>query len=399
MYIMFGGVAGNVRATPPAGMTERIDLGAGSSIGIYTAEKLLASNANPGTQTATLASSATSATICLLVSPTFSALSATAGQMYPTTTIDPDAIVLDYGVSGNGYAEVTTVDGIYGANSPYYQIVTWTGHPATGPSLKARLGNLSGITDTDFGSFAGKYGLYTSDAYLKGDFVTAGGLIRMYASSGINMQEAGGGGISSSYDPHALQWWPDVSNLSGAPSLSIGEAKPTSGLLSGWNLANFDLIPNGSTATRIWLRAYGQGTGNDASVLLYGGSQALGAVSEVDLTADQIVITGNLGSWSSLPYTNGGGTTWTDFGSGWQVGQYKKMGDLVFVRGLCKRTAGSGATIATLPSGYRPASYSQLFVTLTDGGVGRIDVGTGGDISLVAGTAGWVSLNLVFSVV
>ncbi len=398
MVVLFGGIAGNARATPPAGYTERVDLGAGSVIGIYAAEKLLSSASAPGTQTATLASSAATATVTMLVSPTFSALSATAGQMYPTTTIEPDAIVLDYGVSGNGYAEVTTVDGVYGANSPYYQIVTWTGHPATGATLKARLGNLSGITDTDFGSFAGKYGLYTSDAYLKGDFVTAGGLIRMYASSGINMQEAGGGGISSSYDPHALQWWPDVANLTGAPSLSIGEAKPTSGLLSGWNLANFDLIPNGSTATRMWLRAYGQGTGNDASVILYGGSQALGAVSEVDLTADKIVITGNLGSWSSLPYTNGGGTTWTDFGSGHQVGQYKKVGDLVFVRGLCKRTAGSGATIATLPSGYRPASYDQLFVTMTDGGVGRIDVGTGGDMSLVAGTAGWVSLNVVFSV-
>jgi len=395
MYIMFAAVAGNVRATPPAGMTERVDLGA-TGIGIYAADKLLSSTSNPGAQTATLASSAASATISVLISPTFSALSTAAGQMYPTTVVAPDAIVLDYGVSGNGYAEVNAIDGVYAANSPYYQIVTWTGHPATGASLKARLGNLAGVTDTALAPSG--YGLYSQNAYLTGDFVTAGGLIRMYASSGINMQEAGGGGISSSYDPHALQWWPDVANLTGAPSLSIGEAKPTSGLLSGWNLANFDLIPNGSTATRLWVRAYGQGTGNDASVILYGGSQALGAVSEVDLTADKIVIAGNLDSWSSLPYTNGGGTTWTDFGSGHQVGQYKKVGDLVFVRGLCKRTAGSGATIATLPSGYRPTSYTQLFVTLTDGGAGRLDVGTGGDMSLVAGTAGWVSLNVVFSV-
>lgn len=91
MYIMFGGVAGNVRATPPAGLTERLDIGA-TGIGIYAADKLLSSNANPGTQTATLASSAASVTISLLITPTWSSLSSTAGQMYPYTPVAADAI-------------------------------------------------------------------------------------------------------------------------------------------------------------------------------------------------------------------------------------------------------------------------------------------------------------------
>lgn len=391
MYIMFGGVGGNVRATPPAGMTERADIGAGS-LGVYAAEKLLASNANPGTQTATLASSATSATICILVSPTFSALSATAGQMYPTTTIDPDAIVLDYGVSDNGYAEVTTVDGIYGANSPYYQIVTWTGHPATGASLKARLGNLSGITDPAFGSFAGKYGLYSDSVYLKGDLETGNGNVRIYQDSGINLQEDPSINWS---DLRAIQWWPDIDVRTGTPSLAL-----VAGLTLGENYGLLRASPTNNQLASLTLFATHQGASNDAYMTVTAGSQARGSIATIILGADRVAFFAEMGDgWKSLSYTNGGGTTWTDFGGGWQVGQYKKVGDLVFVRGLGKRTAGSGATIATLPSGYRPASYTQLFVTLTDGGVGQIDVGTGGDMSLAAGTAGWVSLNVVFSVV
>jgi len=392
MYIMFAAVAGNIRATPPAGMTKRVDIGATSGIGIYAADKLLSSPSNPGTQTATLASSAASATISILVSPTFSALSTTAGQMYPTTTIDPDAIVLDYGVSGNGYAEVTTVDGIYGANSPYYQIVTWTGHPATGASLKARLGNLSGITDTAFGSFAGKYGLYSDSVYLKGDLETGNGNVRIYQDSGINLQEDPSINWS---DLRAIQWWPDIDVRTGTPSLAL-----VAGLTLGENYGLLRASPTNNQLASLTLFATHQGASNDAYMTVTAGSQARGSIATIILGADRVAFFAEMGDgWKSLPYTNGGGTTWTDFGSGWQVGQYKKVGDLVFVRGLGKRTAGSGATIATLPSGYRPASYTQLFVTLTDGGVGRIDVGTGGDMSLVTGTAGWVALNVVFSVV
>lgn len=54
---------------------------------------------------------------------------------------DTKAIAKGYNLTGN--------------LSPYQQIVTWSGHPATGQSVKTRLGNLKGITgQEEFGLFA-----------------------------------------------------------------------------------------------------------------------------------------------------------------------------------------------------------------------------------------------------
>ena len=131
-----------------------------------------------------------------------------------------------------------------------------------------------------------------------------------------------------------------------------------------------------------------------------GRASGAGTGDPVDLTADQVAAIVNaatgLGStWTALPYTTGA-TTWADFVTGGhQVGQYKKFGDLVFLRGLVKRTSGSGTTIATLPSGYRPASYVQLYNALTDGGAVRVDVNTDGTITLPGGgSPAWISLLL-----
>ncbi len=83
------------------------------------------------------------------------------------TLIKADAIVIDYGVSGNGYYEVNAIDGLRGLNSPYSQIVTWTGGSpgATGAKLvRTRLGNLRGVF-----SQAGEYGLYAGTGILPTD--------------------------------------------------------------------------------------------------------------------------------------------------------------------------------------------------------------------------------------
>jgi len=82
-------------------------------------------------------------------------------------TVDPDAIILDYGTSGNGYYEVNAIDGLYGANSPYSQIVTWSGHPRT-QTVRTRLGNLYGIwsVSDEYGLYAGG-GVTDDDSYLR----------------------------------------------------------------------------------------------------------------------------------------------------------------------------------------------------------------------------------------
>ncbi len=90
-----------------------------------------------------------------------------AGAMTSGTTVLEDAIVLDYGTSGNGYYEVNAIDGLYGANSPYAQIVTWETHPRN-VTLRSRLGNLYGIWSVanEYGLYAGN-GVTDDDSYLR----------------------------------------------------------------------------------------------------------------------------------------------------------------------------------------------------------------------------------------
>ncbi len=57
-------------------------------------------------------------------------------------------------------------------------------------------------------------------------------------------------------------------------------------------------------------------------------------------------------AWAVLSYSNG----WSDFGGGYQAGQYSKDGTgRVWLRGIIKGgTLTGGTTILTLPSGFRP---------------------------------------------
>ena len=84
------------------------------------------------------------------------------------TVVAADAFVLDYGKSGNGWHEITAIDGIYGGNSPYSRVVSWTGHPATGAVVRTQDGNLKGIfgAGNEFGFFAGD-GVTVSNQYLR----------------------------------------------------------------------------------------------------------------------------------------------------------------------------------------------------------------------------------------
>lgn len=82
--------------------------------------------------------------------------------------IEKGQLVIDYGTSGNGYYEVSAIDGHWGENSPYARTVTWEGHPAINKYLKTLFGNLNGISDPDFPNMNG-FGLYAVDnVYIKG---------------------------------------------------------------------------------------------------------------------------------------------------------------------------------------------------------------------------------------
>jgi hypothetical protein len=79
---------------------------------------------------------------------------AAGGTASAGTIVEAGAIVLDFGVSGNGYYEVNAIDGQMAVNSPYWQIVTWGTHPIYDRTVRNRGGNLAGV------GFSGQYGLY-----------------------------------------------------------------------------------------------------------------------------------------------------------------------------------------------------------------------------------------------
>lgn len=173
MLVFLGGITNNSASTPPSGMTELIDAGS-SGIRVYVAHQTLAASGETGSKVATIAASHASIVGMVALRPTYSAMSATAGAAAPGDTIETNTLALDLGVSGNGYYEVSTVDGTYGANSPYAQVVTWTTHPITASVVRTRMGNLKGLfaAGDEYGLYAGN-GTSTTSNYLRLSNVTS----------------------------------------------------------------------------------------------------------------------------------------------------------------------------------------------------------------------------------
>lgn len=71
--------------------------------------------------------------------------------------------VVDYGQDGQGILKAT----VTGANGPYYDVITHNGAPWLTQDVQVRIGNLTGIVDTDYGILSG-YGLYATNVWLKG---------------------------------------------------------------------------------------------------------------------------------------------------------------------------------------------------------------------------------------
>lgn len=85
---------------------------------------------------------------------------ANSGGMTTGVHVEAGGLAIDYGVSGNGYYEVSAVDGVYGANAPYWQIVSWATSPvAANRTVRARGGKLTGITgvSNEYGIIAGDF--------------------------------------------------------------------------------------------------------------------------------------------------------------------------------------------------------------------------------------------------
>jgi len=79
-------------------------------------------------------------------------------------------------------------------------------------------------------------------------------------------------------------------------------------------------------------------------------------------------------AWIAPTFLNG----WVNFGSGQQVAQYRKVGDLVYLRGVVK-SGTLGASAFNLPAGYRPP-LDLAFAVSSAGAFGNIAVNATGDV-------------------
>jgi competence protein ComGC len=106
------------------------------------------------------------------------------------------------------------------------------------------------------------------------------------------------------------------------------------------------------------------------------------------LSLQAIFYPASFSGWMGMALQN----SWVYYGTPYSSPQYTKASDgLVTIHGLIK-TGTIGATIATLPVGYRPA-YRALFSTVSGGAVSRLDIDSSGNIIAVSGTNGWYSMD------
>lgn len=135
------------------------------------------------------------------------------GAMIAFATVAPKTLVLDMGISGNGYAETNAIDGAFAQNSPYSQTVTWTGTPSSGnKTVRTRTGNLLGITGV-----VGEYGLYAAGPTPIGGSPQSSLIASSAIFKALNLDISLYSGITETIRlDHAV------------PSLAIGSAVPVS---------------------------------------------------------------------------------------------------------------------------------------------------------------------------
>lgn len=123
----------------------------------------------------------------------------------------------------------------------------------------------------------------TGDLAITGDLYT--GKVYLLRASGINTEQD----VWGSWDNRrALQWWPDLTSMTGDPSLSMYTGKHSGGSFPNQNWAYIDSNPTGGVLASLSLTAGGQGTGADATIYIEGGSQSLASTPSVTITASAI---------------------------------------------------------------------------------------------------------------
>lgn len=444
---LFSGFGASLSATEPDYWVEALDTGMGS-IRQYCAWTNGFDIGERGFAEGTISGSTTSITVSLNATPTYSGLDLETGYAEPYSVIDADTFAIDYGVSGNGFIEMTTVDGAYGSNSPYMRVVTWTEHPATGATVRTMNGQgLEFLLPTAAETLTRinwKESLPSGDSVAAIDVYSVGDATTMLLDITAQMDDTGqillrtNNDVGTSTAEITLQAFDTANDARitlNANTINLGSILETDYINILTNNGTLDIeaivkvdgklkvdtasetftTSNWGKALELdegmaiqWLKSsssYSRGIGYTSDGNLYfftstANDNSAAPVYDIILyPSGWMQITGinptdGIGTdWTALSLNTG----WVNFGGSYQTAEYKKVGDLVFLRGLIARTSGTATLIGTLPSGYRPI-LNPLFIVATNTGYGEIEINSPGQISWRTGGVGYLSLDgLIFS--
>lgn len=112
----------------------------------------------------------------------------------------------------------------------------------------------------------------------------------------------------------------------------------------------------------------------------------------VELLAHRHVFDLDPTAWAAPALLNG----WADLGGIWQVAQYRKVGDVVQIRGvIAGGTIGLAAFV--LPVGFRPPA-ALVFATDSNLAFGQFSIAANGTVTPNVGAAAYFGLQASFSV-
>ena len=282
-------------------------------------------------------------------------------------TVASDTEVLDMGLPGDGFFEASARSGV--DTTPFARIATWDTNPWT-PATKTLMGNLNAI-----GSAVGNWGFWSGHGDAEVELSDAVNRLKnvgmeFYDSNGKWLRIDGDDGITLLATPDA-----GVANLKYGYSYEDSLGQYFGGVLARDNLQwrylsfstayrdNFSsqvtvssiIGPSSTKTANVSLSARTNDNSHESRMLL----RVLNHVTSIELEADTIRLEGELRGestgWKPIVLAS----TWINHGGSWQTAQYKKVGDLIFLRGLVRRpTAYTGINdrIATLGTGYRPTA-------------------------------------------
>ena len=106
-------------------------------------------------------------------------------------------------------------------------------------------------------------------------------------------------------------------------------------------------------------------------------------VTKVQANTDAITAAATVVPWITLPMT----APWAAYGSGYQPPQYRKVGDVVQLRGVANKGSNytSMEVFATLPAGYTPPAKIQVLAIVGAAWPVNLEIGADGKVYV----AGW----------